>query len=72
MRHSQAEKMEVIRIVEDSELSVRRTLRELGINRSTFYGWYKRYLEDGYDGLAPAKPCRRRFWNKIPQWSTFR
>ena len=67
MRHSQAEKMEIIRIVEESELSVRRTLRELGINRSTFYGWYKHYLEDGYDGLAPAKPRRRRFWNKIPQ-----
>ncbi len=35
MRFSQAEKMEIIRIVEESELSVRRTLRELGINRST-------------------------------------
>ena len=67
MRHSQAEKMEIIRIVEESELSVRRTLRELGINRSTFYGWYRRYLEDGYDGLAPAKSRRRRFWNKSPQ-----
>jgi transposase-like protein len=35
MRFSQAEKMEIIRIVEESELSVRHTLRELGINRST-------------------------------------
>jgi len=44
--------MEIIRTVEQSELSVRRILQELGINRSTFYNWYRRYSEDGYDGLA--------------------
>ena len=31
MRHSAAEKLETIRLVEDSELSVTATLRELGI-----------------------------------------
>jgi len=67
MRVSQAEKMEIIRIVEQSELSVRRTLVELNINRSTFYNWYRRYSEDGYDGLADKRPNARRFWNKIPQ-----
>ena len=44
MRLSQAEKMEIIRIVEGSQLSLRQTLRELGVGRSTFYGWYQRYL----------------------------
>ena len=67
MRYSQAEKMEVIRIVEGSGLGVKATLRELGINRSTFYDWYRRYLDDGYDGLAPEKSWRRRFWNSIPE-----
>jgi len=43
MRYSQSEKMEVIKLVEESTLSVRRTLRELEINRSTFYAWYRRY-----------------------------
>jgi transposase-like protein len=52
MRYSQSEKMEIIRLVETSEVSVKRTLKELGINRSTFYKWYQRYLEDGYDGLV--------------------
>ena len=66
MRVSQSEKMEIIRIVEQSELSVRRTLEELNINRSTFYNWYRRYSEDGYDGLADKHPNARRFWNKIP------
>ena len=67
MRHTQAEKMELIRLVEDSAVSIRRTLDEFGICRSTFYRWYGRYLEYGYDGLADHKPSPRKFWNKIPQ-----
>jgi len=66
MRHSQAEKMEIIRLVEESSLSARRTLEELDVNRSTFYTWYRRYEEGGYDGLANRKPALRRFWNRIP------
>ncbi|MBC8321929.1 MAG: IS3 family transposase [Bacteroidetes bacterium] len=66
MRRSTGEKMEVIRIVEDSQLSVKRTLQELGINRSTFYEWYKRYQERGYDGLKQQPRHQNRFWNKIP------
>ena len=38
MMLSASEKYEVIRLVEESELSVRRTLEELDVNRSTFYG----------------------------------
>ena len=66
MRYNQGEKMEIIRTVEDSELSVRRTLIELDIPRSTFYTWYRNYLEHGYDGLADRRPGPRRFWNRIP------
>jgi hypothetical protein len=43
MRHSQSEKLEIIRVVEDSSLGVKGTLRELDINRSTFYEWYRRW-----------------------------
>ena len=43
VRHTAAEKLEIIGLVEGSDLSVRRTLRELRVNRSTFYGWYQRY-----------------------------
>jgi transposase-like protein len=43
MKYSQSEKMEIIRMVEDSKLSGRQTLREIGVSRSTFYHWYKRY-----------------------------
>jgi predicted DNA-binding protein (UPF0251 family) len=39
VRLGTAEKLEVIRLVEGSELSLRRTLQELGAARSTFYAW---------------------------------
>jgi len=67
VRRSASEKMEILRLVEGSDLSVRSTLRELDIPRSTFYGWYRRYLEDGLDGLADRKPTVRRKWNRIPK-----
>lgn len=66
MRYSQSEKMEIIKTVEDSNLSVRRTLQELDVNRSSFYLWYHNYLKYGYDGLSNKKKGPKRFWNKIP------
>jgi transposase InsO family protein len=67
MRYSQPERMEIIRIVENSKLSVRKTLEELDVSRSTFYDWYRRYRERGYDGLADRRSGPRAFWNKIPE-----
>jgi len=55
MRFTQGEKMEIIQIVGDSELGVNRTLKELGIHKSTFYQWYGKYQDGGYHGLAPKK-----------------
>ena len=65
MRYTKQEKMEVIRIVERSELSLKRTLKELGISKATFYNWYNKYLEQGPDGLEDKKS--RSSWNKIPK-----
>jgi putative transposase len=68
MRPSVSEKREIIRVVEDSPLGVKRTLRELDVNRSTFYDWYRRY-RDGGDGALSVRPSQeRRFWNAIPPW----
>jgi putative transposase len=66
MRYSQAEKLEIIRLVEESELAVQRTLDELEVPRSTFYRWYDRYQAAGYEGLADHQPGPRQFWNRIP------
>jgi transposase-like protein len=68
MRHSQSEKLEIIRVVEDSALGVKQTLRELDVNRSTFYEWYRRYQERGAEGLEDRTSHRRQFWNAIPPW----
>ncbi len=72
MRLSQSEKMEIIRIVEQSEVGVVRTLKELAVPTSTFYKWYARYREKGYAGLAPAKRQQQRFWNQVPPWEVER
>ena len=66
MRHTQAEKYEIIRMVEESELGVRRTLRELQVPQSTYYDWYKRYVDLGYDGLADKNETDRHSENKGP------
>lgn len=67
MRFSQQEKHEIIKLVEGSDLSANRTLKELGIYKRTFYNWYKKYLDHGYEGLAPAKVRSNQVWNRIPQ-----
>jgi putative transposase len=67
MRFTQSEKMEIIRLVQGSDLGVKRTLEELEVPRSSFYRWYRRYSEEGYEGLASRPPHCRRFWNKIPE-----
>lgn len=66
MRYSQAEKMEIITIVENSELSVSRTLKELDVSRSTYYQWYRKYTEEGFEGLSNKKSNPKRIWNRIP------
>ena len=64
--HSASEKLAIIRLVEGSELSVRRTLVELKINRSSFYRWYRAYENDGFEGLENHSRASRQHWNKIP------
>ena len=66
MRYPTAEKLEIIRIVEQSHLPAKRTLDQLGIARRTFYRWYDRYLEGGPEALADRPSALNRVWNRIP------
>lgn len=66
MRVSASEKEEIIRLVDRSELGVNKTLRELGIHKSTFYNWYRAYLKKGSAGLLPVRSTRQQ-WNTIPE-----
>ena len=51
MRLSAAEKVEIIKMVEQPDLGVKATLQHIGIHRSTFYSWYDRYVRFGEPGL---------------------
>ena len=55
MRMTAAEKMEIIKMVEQSPIGVKATLEEIGIHRSTFYAWYDRYVKFGETGLEITK-----------------
>jgi len=66
MRYPASEKLEIIRLVEQSHLPVKRTLEKLGIARTTFYRWYDRYQTGGPDALDDRSPKPSRIWNRIP------
>ena len=66
MRYSASEKLEIIRLVEESALPVRRTLEKVGIPRATFYRWYDLYQAGGPEALDDRHPKPDRVWNRIP------
>ena len=51
MRYTKEEKMKIIRLVESSDLPLKRTVKELNVSKSTFYSWYNKFLEGGPDAL---------------------
>jgi len=65
MHYSQIEKYEIIHLVEQSDLGVIRTLKELKVNKTTFYKWSKSYLDKGYDGLVRKQSSQKYSWNRI-------
>jgi putative transposase len=66
MRYAAAEKLEIIRLVEQSPLPVRHTLAKLGVPRATFYRWYDRHSRGGPEALNDRSPRPDRVWNRIP------
>jgi putative transposase len=66
MRYPASEKLEIIRLVEESALPVRRTLEKIGIARATFYRWYDLYQAGGPEALDDRHPKPDRVWNRIP------
>jgi putative transposase len=66
-RCSASEKYQLIRLVEESALPVKRTLAEIGLPSSTFYRWYEAYQREGMAGLTDRSSQPRQFWNRIPE-----
>jgi len=67
MRLTAQEKQEIIWMVEKSDIGVNRSLKQLGIAKSTFYKWYKAYNDNGLVGLQHLTPGNRCQWNTIPE-----
>jgi len=66
MRYAASEKLEIIRLVEQSHLPVRRTLEQIGVSRPAFYRWYDLYRRFGEGGLHDRRSGPSRAWNRIP------
>ena len=66
MRYPASEKLEIIRLVEQSHLPVRRTLEKLGIQPARFYRWYERLQTGGPEALEDKSPSSKRVWYRIP------
>ena len=66
MRYPAHEKLEIIRLVEQSHLPARRTLRQLGVPPAIFYRWYDRFQSGGPEALADRPPRPDRVWNRLP------
>lgn len=58
MRSSKQEKVEIINLVEGSDLPLRRTIKELSISKSTFHSLYSAYPNRGQSGLEPMRRNR--------------
>ena len=66
MRYPATEKLEIIKLVEQSHLPTKQTLDRLGVPRTTFYRWYDKYIEGGVEALEDKAPMPARVWNRIP------
>lgn len=66
MRYPSTEKLEIVRLVEQSHLPTKQTLDRLGVPRTTFYRWYDKYIEGGVEALEDKAPMPTRVWNRIP------
>ena len=58
-------KREMIELVRRSPQPKRITIAELGLSRSTFYRWQRRYRDEGEAGLADRKPEPGAVWNRL-------
>ena len=62
---SKDQKMDIIRSIESSELSISKALKKLDMPRSTYYRWKNKLRTMGSLGLKDNKPHRSRTWNQL-------
>jgi len=57
----------VLTILEEKEISVKRACQVLGMPRSSYYEWKRRYEKYGVEGLKRKRPIAHHHPNQIPQ-----
>lgn len=62
---SKSKKLEALRLIESSGLSVSSALKRLGVARSTYYRWRQKFRMLGVLGLQDVKPARLKTWNQL-------
>ena len=62
---SAEKKRAMIELVRRSPQPKRATIAELGMARSTFYRWQRRYHDQGEAGLLDRKPEAGAVWNRL-------
>ena len=62
---SKDKKMDIIRSVESSGLSISQALKKLDMPRSTYYRWKQKLRTMGLQGLKDNTPHRSRAWNQL-------
>lgn len=62
---SKNKKMDIIRNVESSGLSISQALKKVDMPRSTYYRWKHKLRTMGSLGLKDNKPHRARTWNQL-------
>ena len=62
---SRNEKMQFIRLIEGSQLSISDALSKYDVARSTYYRWKRKLKTIGVKGLEDNKPDRARTWNQL-------
>ena len=62
---SKDQKMDIIRSIESSGLSISQALKKLDMPRSTYYRWKHKLRTMGLQGLKDNRPHRTRTWNQL-------
>ena len=65
---SRNDKMQFIRLIEGSDLSISTALAKYDVPRSTYYRWKRRLRTGGINGLEDNKPHRPKTWNQLLPW----
>jgi len=58
-------KKAILDAVDRSSASVKATIKELGLPKSTYYKWSKAYKDKGFKGLETGSPVASELWQRL-------